>query len=250
MTMDWLRIKTIHETVKAAVRDFLSATSGSKINEPADDTIDVKDVTGATSETGLKITPSKDAQPSKPITTNTESGSGAMELLGASTSNYSKPKTFAAEFADNQELGKLSMWITVPKPALLGACSVHSAIPESESSDTLLIFFSGPHGIFDKNQRFFQILTELSLLSLSKQSDYGKKEDPFSNVSASEEWGISPWVGAMIRLNDKIRRLQKAAKGGTLSNEGVIDSLTDISVYAIIARILYEREEEVDAKGH
>jgi hypothetical protein len=88
--------------------------------------------------------------------------------------------------------------------------------------------------------RFHEILAELGRLHDMKQSDYGRDNDPFANVRSSVEWGVVPWVGAMVRLNDKVKRLQKAATGGALANEGVLDSLNDIAVYAVIARCLYE----------
>lgn len=92
------------------------------------------------------------------------------------------------------------------------------------------------------SERFHAILAEIGALHNKKQADYGRDADPFANVRGSEEWGVKPWVGAMVRLNDKVKRLQKAAQGGTLANEGVIDSLNDIAVYAVIARCLYEEE--------
>lgn len=92
--------------------------------------------------------------------------------------------------------------------------------------------------------RFHEIINELQALHDRKQMDYGRVDDPFANVRASADFGVKPWVGAMIRLNDKVKRLQRAAQGGTLANEGVIDSLDDIAVYAIIARILYEEEHD------
>jgi hypothetical protein len=77
-----------------------------------------------------------------------------------------------------------------------------------------------------------------------KNADYGRPTDPFANVRAGEDFGIEPWVSAMVRGNDKMRRLQKAAKGGTLTNEGIEDSLIDLAVYTIIALILFREEEE------
>jgi hypothetical protein len=44
----------------------------------------------------------------------------------------------------------------------------------------------------------------------------------------------------MVRLTDKVRRLQTLAQTGELSNEGAIDSFMDIAVYALIARVLFE----------
>lgn len=95
------------------------------------------------------------------------------------------------------------------------------------------------------SQKFHRYLKEAANLHDLKQKDYGTAADPFANVRASEDWGMPAWVGAMVRLNDKVNRLQTYAKTGKLSNEGVIDSLMDILVYAGIARVLFE--EDVDS---
>jgi len=92
------------------------------------------------------------------------------------------------------------------------------------------------------SERFHALLEEIGDLHDRKQLDYGRPEDPFANVRASEDYGISPWIGALIRENDKMRRLQKAASGGTLANEGVRDSLLDNAVYGIIALALWDEE--------
>lgn len=75
-----------------------------------------------------------------------------------------------------------------------------------------------------------------------KMADYGAEDDPFANVRASEEWEVAAWVGSMVRLNDKVRRLQSFARRGELANESAVDSIEDISVYAIISRVLYEHD--------
>jgi len=87
--------------------------------------------------------------------------------------------------------------------------------------------------------RLHELLVEIGELHDRKQEDYGTDEDPFANVRQSEQWGIPAWVGAMVRLNDKVKRLQNFAKKGTLANESAEDSMMDIAVYAIIALILY-----------
>lgn len=91
--------------------------------------------------------------------------------------------------------------------------------------------------------RFHELLVETGELHDLKQADYGTDSDPFANVRASAAWGVRPWVGAMVRLNDKVTRLQSmVATGGELKNEPVEDSLRDIAVYALIALVLYEEE--------
>ncbi len=89
------------------------------------------------------------------------------------------------------------------------------------------------------SQAFHDVLAEMGLLHNQKQSDYGRTNDPFANIRASEDFGIPAWVGCMTRANDKMRRLQKAAQGGTLTNETAEDSLLDLAVYAAIGLILY-----------
>jgi hypothetical protein len=93
------------------------------------------------------------------------------------------------------------------------------------------------------SQRFHQILDELGALHDQKQQDYGTDEDPFANVRAATDYGIPAWVGAAIRMNDKMRRLQAFARNGTLANEGVEDSFKDLAVYAIIGLILFEEDQ-------
>lgn len=101
----------------------------------------------------------------------------------------------------------------------------------------------GPLGIqrHPNSERFHEILSELGELHDRKQADYGRGDDPFANVRSSEEWGLAPWVGAMVRLNDKVHRLQSLAANGDLRNEAAEDSFRDIAIYAVIALVLYEQ---------
>jgi hypothetical protein len=90
--------------------------------------------------------------------------------------------------------------------------------------------------------RFHARLKAMAELHDRKQADYGTDGDPFANVRASREFGIAPWLGAILRLNDKVTRIKSFAKKGTLKNESLEDSFDDIAVYAVIARLLYDEE--------
>lgn len=92
--------------------------------------------------------------------------------------------------------------------------------------------------------RFHALLAELAMLHDRKQQDYGAGDDPLANVRASEDWGIPAWVGACVRLNDKVKRLQSFARKGYLANEGAEDSLQDIAVYALLALILMREKKQ------
>jgi hypothetical protein len=93
------------------------------------------------------------------------------------------------------------------------------------------------------SERFHEVLKSLGDLHDRKQADYGLPTDPFANIRASSDWGMAPYVGALLRLSDKVKRLQSFVKNGKLSNESAEDSLLDIAVYAIIAKVLLEEQD-------
>jgi hypothetical protein len=94
--------------------------------------------------------------------------------------------------------------------------------------------------------RFHAILASHGGLHDRKQADYGRGDDPFANVRASEDFGVAGWIGTVIRANDKMKRIQTAAAQYLttgkvhLANEGLIDAFDDLAVYAVIARVLFE----------
>ena|SRR3990167_6289907 len=95
-----------------------------------------------------------------------------------------------------------------------------------------------------KSDRFAEIVGNILDLHIRKAQDYGSEGDPYANVRASAEFGIEPWVGAALRLNDKVQRLKSMVQKGRLVNESILDSFDDIAVYAVIARVLYEEAYE------
>ena len=90
------------------------------------------------------------------------------------------------------------------------------------------------------DDRFDAVLAEIRAMHDRKNADYGTAADPYANVRASEDFGIPGWVGAVLRAGDKQRRLQAAARGSALANEGIRDSLIDNAVYYLIAAILFD----------
>jgi hypothetical protein len=107
----------------------------------------------------------------------------------------------------------------------------------------------GKNGKQNPMTEFEKVLQEIRDLHIKKQSDYGRPEqgDPFANVRASEDFGIPGYLGAVIRANDKVRRIQKYARGGTMVNESVEDSLLDAAVYFMIALCLFREQNEISA---
>lgn len=90
-----------------------------------------------------------------------------------------------------------------------------------------------------QSDKFHEVVKEITDLHDLKQQDYGREGDPFANVRASEEFGVPPWKGALIRANDKVSRLKTFCGKGTLANEGVEDSMKDAAVYFLIALVLW-----------
>jgi hypothetical protein len=86
---------------------------------------------------------------------------------------------------------------------------------------------------------FDSILKEVVALHDKKSKDYGRPTDPYYNIRGSEDFGIPSWVGAVMRANDKMKRLQVAASGKALANESVEDSLLDMITYLTIALDVY-----------
>jgi hypothetical protein len=95
---------------------------------------------------------------------------------------------------------------------------------------------------------FHERLKDMQALHDLKNKDYGAKHDPYANVRASQDFGVPAWLGAIIRLNDKITRIKSFCAKGELANESLEDSIRDIAVYGAIAWDLY-LEENQDKTG-
>ena len=85
------------------------------------------------------------------------------------------------------------------------------------------------------NTTFSAILKEVQDMHDKKSRDYGRPENPYYNIRQRMAFGIPSWVGACLRANDKMGRLQLAAQGSLLANEGIEDSLLDMITYLTIA---------------
>jgi hypothetical protein len=97
----------------------------------------------------------------------------------------------------------------------------------------------------DSSNEFESVLIELKDMHDRKSKDYGSPEDSWANVLASTEFGVQGWVGALIRMNDKLHRIKNHVRYGTpMTNESVEDSLIDMPVYNIAAIICYRREQD------
>jgi hypothetical protein len=100
--------------------------------------------------------------------------------------------------------------------------------------------------IHPTSQEYFDLLDTLRELHLSKSAGYGCPDgtDPLLNIRNGAKFvGISPWRAALVRFSDKVTRLATFCKTGTLSHESVEDNLLDAASYALLALLLYRKEQ-------
>lgn len=77
---------------------------------------------------------------------------------------------------------------------------------------------------------------EAKALMVKKNQDYGANSDPFRNFRAFGSLGI------LVRMSDKLARLQSYLENGkfAVEDEGVKDTVRDIINYAILFEGLLE----------
>jgi len=95
------------------------------------------------------------------------------------------------------------------------------------------------------NELFFRLMDSMQDMALKKQKDYGTDADPFANVrQGALDMGLRPWMGAALRMNDKMRRINKAARLGidSLNFDSLEDDFMDMGNYSLIALTLLTEE--------
>lgn len=96
---------------------------------------------------------------------------------------------------------------------------------------------------------FYELLDQMAELHSRKNHDYAGTSDPLKNLRACEQLNLKPFMGVMVRLQDKWSRLEEFVKSGQLmvKNESVIDTLMDNAVYSLLAILLYKEQQKNDA---
>lgn len=80
----------------------------------------------------------------------------------------------------------------------------------------------------------------------AKNHDYCHDGDPFSNFRASSVLGIPPEKGLLIRVLDKLKRLQTFIEVGTLKvkTEGPRDAVLDVINYMVLLAAMIEDDRK------
>lgn len=98
------------------------------------------------------------------------------------------------------------------------------------------------------SKRYIDLLDSMKVLHENKNAGYSGQDNPdtWANFRQSEVFGVSSFLGCLIRLSDKWVRVQNLVKDSTNDKvgESIIDTLKDLSAYALIAICLYEEELE------
>ncbi len=99
--------------------------------------------------------------------------------------------------------------------------------------------------------RFYEILKDMADLHSRKNHDYAGTSDPLKNLRACTRLDLEPFMGVLVRLQDKWSRLEEFIKSGKLmvKNESVIDTLMDNAVYSVLAIILYEEQLKTNTQS-
>jgi hypothetical protein len=95
----------------------------------------------------------------------------------------------------------------------------------------------------DDGDPFLRLLGKMRELHDAKGADYGDERG--DNLHAAQDLGLSPYLGVLLRMNDKLTRLKVIArKGGTtcVTDEDVQTTLLDLAVYCLLAIMLHEEE--------
>ena len=90
------------------------------------------------------------------------------------------------------------------------------------------------------SQAFFDLCDSLKEMHAKKSYDYGSATDPLANIRNGADFvGIEAWRAAMVRLSDKVTRLQTYCRTGRLEHEGVEDTLMDLASYSLLTLLMH-----------
>ena len=81
------------------------------------------------------------------------------------------------------------------------------------------------------------IIDKANSIVLAKRHDYSGPTDPFGNFRKSALFGVEPWKGVMVRLTDKLSRIESITNAGgkqQVPDESLWDTFADAVNYVCI----------------
>ena len=100
-----------------------------------------------------------------------------------------------------------------------------------------------------RNEKFNQILSEMQEMHDKKNTDYASLEDPLKNLKGCTRLGLEPIMGTVIRMQDKVERIENFMRNGELVNESVRDSFLDLAIYSTLAIVILEEMQNGKSKS-
>jgi hypothetical protein len=100
------------------------------------------------------------------------------------------------------------------------------------------------YGLSD-NEKIYKnicdLLDRMQAVYEAKDSDYSENDLPMGNLLESQELGIEPWKGVLLRIGDKKRRVGSFVKKEKflVKDEAVDDTLVDMANYSMLGCVLW-----------
>lgn len=106
-------------------------------------------------------------------------------------------------------------------------------------------YFAAPYKMERKEYLEFVAKTFADMLKLieKKNTDYTAGGGPFANFEQSQDIGIKPIAGLVLRISDKYQRIKSFIKRGKLEGEGVEDAFLDLIGYSCLALGMIEENK-------
>lgn len=97
------------------------------------------------------------------------------------------------------------------------------------------------------NKRYITLLETMKEIHIKKNAGYAGMDaiDSWANFRMSEEFGVSAFLGCLVRMSDKYIRITNLVKNpkNEQVGESIKDTLIDLAAYALIAICLLEETE-------
>lgn len=94
---------------------------------------------------------------------------------------------------------------------------------------------------------YLKLLEDMKKLHIAKNRGYsGDSQDRWANFRLSETFGISAFLGVMVRMSDKWIRIGNLIKNpkNDQVGESIRDTLMDLASYALIAICIMDEENK------
>jgi len=127
-------------------------------------------------------------------------------------------------------------------------------IPVPEPKNDLYTYEGMGYALQSKDRLLdlhLELTNKANKLMQKKNSDYAYGNDPYANFRGSEMLGISPVMGILLRMQDKMMRIKTfdLTKNLLVKGESVEDSIIDIINYAVLIAGFIEYETQRGKQG-